>query len=140
MSESGSVDHVLRLLEAAVQVSGAPRRRLEERLGMGRGQLAHLFDGRIPLELRHLEIILSEIGLSPGVFFQMAYPPPVAALAPPGPSAVEQLMTAFRGMGFGAAAPPAATPMPAMPAMDELRDVIEGAVREVMGGKPREAD
>src|SRR6202035_1710837 len=137
--DKGKVEEVLRLLETAIHVSGISRRQLENRLQMSRGYLTQVFNGRIELKLRHIEVILGEIGLSPVAFFQMAYGEPSGAPTGSSTPQVEHLLSAFRTMGFGNAAP--ATPAAAAaPNQDILRGLVRDAVAEALGQRPPSAE
>lgn len=129
---SDETERILRLLEAAVQISCIPRRQLETRLGVSRGYLTQVFKGKIELKLRHVEAILAEVGLSPATFFELAYPrepSPGAA----GASPVEDLLRSFKSFGLGAPRPPFATATPGpTPDFEALRSLVREVVREVL--------
>jgi Cro/C1-type HTH DNA-binding domain len=62
------------LIEQAVRASGRPVRELERSLGIGHGNLYHLFDGRLDLRVRHLLAIAQLLGVSPTDFLEIGCP------------------------------------------------------------------
>lgn len=63
-----------KLLESLVRMGGMSARQLEERLGYGAGTVHRLFNGRIELKLRHILLILGEVGVPPSQFFREVFP------------------------------------------------------------------
>lgn len=55
-------------------MSGMSARQLEERLDYGAGTVTRLFSGKIELKLRHILLILEEVGIPPSQFFREAFP------------------------------------------------------------------
>lgn len=63
-----------KMLESVVRMSGMSARQLEERLDYGAGTVTRLFSGKIELKLRHILLILEEVGIPPSQFFREAFP------------------------------------------------------------------
>jgi transcriptional regulator with XRE-family HTH domain len=63
-----------KMLESVVRMSGMSARQLEERLDYGAGTVTRLFSGKIELKLRHVLLILEEVGIPPSQFFREAFP------------------------------------------------------------------
>jgi|HubBroStandDraft_3_1064219.scaffolds.fasta_scaffold01386_3 transcriptional regulator with XRE-family HTH domain len=68
------VQRVRGLLAAAVRLQALPLSELALRVGMGRGQLARLLNGRTEIRLSQLLRVLAAIDLPPGTFFRQAFP------------------------------------------------------------------
>lgn len=62
------------MLESVVRMSGMSARQLEERLDYGAGTVTRLFSGKIELKLRHILLVLEEVGIPPSQFFREAFP------------------------------------------------------------------
>lgn len=62
-----------KMLESVVRMSGMSARQLEERLDYGAGTVTRLFSGKIELKLRHILLILEEVGIPPSQFFREAF-------------------------------------------------------------------
>lgn len=63
-----------KMLESVVRMAGMSARQLEERLDYGAGTVTRLFSGKIELKLRHILLILEEVGIPPSQFFREAFP------------------------------------------------------------------
>ena len=63
-----------KMLESVVRMSGMSARQLEERLDYGAGTVTRLFSGKIELKVRHILLILEEVGIPPSQFFREAFP------------------------------------------------------------------
>lgn len=63
-----------RMLESVVRMSGMSARQLEERLDYGAGTITRLFSGKIELKIRHILLILEEVGIPPAQFFREVFP------------------------------------------------------------------
>lgn len=69
------VQHLLVLLDEAIQSSRRSRREIERKLGLGQGYLGSLFRGRIELKVWHVYTLARELGLEPLSLFLRASPP-----------------------------------------------------------------
>lgn len=67
------VRRLARLLEALVKVERLPVRELERRLDLGGGTLNRIFSGKIELKVRHILLVLEELGVKPLAFFEQAF-------------------------------------------------------------------
>lgn len=63
-----------KMLESVVRMAGMSARQLEERLDYGAGTVTRLFSGKIELKLRHILLILEEVGIPPSQFFAEVFP------------------------------------------------------------------
>ena len=84
----GEVERLRRLLEQTVRASGRSQRDVERALGVSRGYLTQLFNGRLELRVKHVVLITDELGLGPAEFFRAAYPPAPGEPGQPAPAAV----------------------------------------------------
>ncbi len=62
------------LLYQLTRASGRGRRDLEERLGIGHGNLERLFDGRVRLGVRHVLAFAELLGVRPGALLDLGCP------------------------------------------------------------------
>jgi transcriptional regulator with XRE-family HTH domain len=78
MKEDAAIDQdvrrVAKLLKAAVQFLGVPHRQIERSMGLSTGYLSRIFSGKVELRVEHVLGICAAVNLSPGAFFEAAYP------------------------------------------------------------------
>lgn len=109
------------LLERAIAASGLPKSRIEHSMGVSRGYLTQLLQGKIDLKFTTVHRILDLIEISPPAFFQLAYGrPPVQ---PAGPA--EQFLRELEIFRQGRTLPPAL-------ATESLRSLVQGFVQEAL--------
>jgi len=97
---------------------------LERALGMSKGYVSQVLQGRIELKVAHLEVILDRIGFEPQEFFRLAYPRQAEGQQP-------NTMEQFAAYASRRAGPP--EPQPAAAGLpDELRAAVREMVREVL--------
>lgn len=63
-----------KLLESLSRMAGLSARQLEVNLGYGAGTMHRIFNGRIELKMRHILLILGEVGVPASAFFREAFP------------------------------------------------------------------
>lgn len=69
------VQRLLEVLATVVRVAGRSRQSLERQIGLSSGYLSKILGGTVELRVEHILMIVEAIGLSPGDFFRLAYPP-----------------------------------------------------------------
>jgi transcriptional regulator with XRE-family HTH domain len=78
MKEDAAIDQgvrrIAKLLKAAVQFLGVPHRQIERSMGLSTGYLSRIFSGKVELRMEHVLGICAAVNLSPGAFFEAAYP------------------------------------------------------------------
>jgi hypothetical protein len=67
-------EHLLTVLSRAILALPGPRRTLEDRLGIGRGNIDRLLDGRMEMRVRHILALARELEVAPGDFFALGCP------------------------------------------------------------------
>lgn len=67
-------EHLLTVLSRAILALPGPRRTLEDRLGIGRGNVDRLLDGRMEMRVRHILALARELEVAPGDFFALGCP------------------------------------------------------------------
>ena len=67
-------EHLLTVLSRAILALPGPRRNLEDRLGIGRGNVDRLLDGRMEMRVRHILALARELEVAPGDFFALGCP------------------------------------------------------------------
>lgn len=69
------VQRLCDLLEKVVGASKRSQRELEGELGLSSARLSKILRGTVHLQVRHLLLLLTSLGIPPGEFFAVAYPP-----------------------------------------------------------------
>ncbi len=123
------IRRLARLLEALVRVQKVSVRALERRLGFGGGTLNRIFSGRIDLKVRHILLVLEDLGVKPAQFFELAYE------AGTEDAAAEQLLDKLQRRGLAERLEPEPAPVPAT--YPELRNAMMDILQElgVLPGK-----
>jgi transcriptional regulator with XRE-family HTH domain len=73
-------EKILRVLKNLLKVVGSSYRKAEAAMGLSRGTLSRLFQGKAPLKLSHITGICRLADLDLGEFFRLAYPRPSSSL------------------------------------------------------------
>ncbi|HYN22349.1 MAG TPA: hypothetical protein VE078_15415 [Thermoanaerobaculia bacterium] len=76
MSESKvdqEVGRQIQSLKLLIKSCNVSVREMERRLELGAGSLNRIFAGRIELKVRHIMLILDELGVEPKVFYRLVY-------------------------------------------------------------------
>jgi len=73
-------EQILRVLKNLLKAVGSSYRKAEAAMGLSRGTLSRLFQGRAPLKLSHITGICRLAGLDPGEFFRLVYLRPSSSL------------------------------------------------------------
>jgi transcriptional regulator with XRE-family HTH domain len=63
-----------RILQLAVQRSGASMRRIEDSIGIGHGTLAQILNGTLDLRVKHIVRLAHFLSVPPADFLELAYP------------------------------------------------------------------
>src|SRR3954466_12262164 len=107
------------VLREAVSASSMTVRERERRLGTGQGGLYRMLDGSLDMRVRHLLALADLLGVPPADFLEMGCP--------------DAAQRAKRRLSDWIGAPArerATAPTAASLSLDELRELIRGAVRE----------
>ncbi|HYU35398.1 MAG TPA: hypothetical protein VEW48_24870 [Thermoanaerobaculia bacterium] len=127
------IRRLTRLLEALVRVKKVPVRQLERRLGFGGGTLNRIFSGRIELKVRHIMLVLDDLGVPAVQFFKTAYADGMESATP------EQLLAALNRRGL--AEPLDLTPVePGSVTLAEFRKAMTEILDEVRKGSRARAE
>ncbi|HWN43100.1 MAG TPA: helix-turn-helix transcriptional regulator [Thermoanaerobaculia bacterium] len=87
------VQRLLEVLATVVRVAGRSRQSLERQIGLSSGYLSKILGGTVELRVQHILMIVEAVGLSPGDFFRLAYPP--GALSAEAARLVDQVRAAL---------------------------------------------
>jgi transcriptional regulator with XRE-family HTH domain len=114
------IRRVREVLGALVRASGSKLTPIERQIGVSRGYVTRLLQGRSHLRVEHLLAILAVLKVDPREFSDLAFPP----VAEP-----SKLVSDIRDIVLPAAPPPrAATTRPTSPARlwtaDEIQDIV----------------
>jgi hypothetical protein len=138
----GEIRRYAKMLEAVVKLSELSTRELERRLNLGGGTLNRIFTGKIDLKLRHILLVLEEVGMKPERFFQLAATQPAAGAGGAagdhaGGLLAAEILESFQRFGYSIGRP--AAPLPDRPLSDEELDRrIEAALARVVGRAAKE--
>ena len=108
------------VLREAVRAARMPIREMERRLGIGHGNLYRILDGRLDLRVRHLVALADLLNIPPGDFLELGFP-----------DAASQAKYRL-GDWLGKRTSRPAEPTAASLSLDQLKELIRGAVREEM--------
>jgi Cro/C1-type helix-turn-helix DNA-binding protein len=117
MSEK-DLKQLRQVLREAVQACHIPVREMERRLGIGHGNLYHIFDGTLDLRVRHLLQLAELLGVPPTDLLEFGCPDAIKR-AP-------RRLGDWLGQRPGQATPPAAASL----SLEQLKELIRDAVRE----------
>ena len=117
------IRRLLELFATLIRVAGRSRQSIEQQLGLSSGYLSKILGGTVELRVEHVLMILEAVGLPPGDFFRMAYPP--GTLTPEAARLVEKVQAT---MGQPESLEPAARS-----AFDEQ---IRAAIARLLGLNP----
>lgn len=70
---------LLRLLDRVIKASGRTRSSIEEQLEMSSAYVSKVLRGTVDLRVRHLLMLIDAVGLTPQLFFRLAYADPADA-------------------------------------------------------------
>jgi transcriptional regulator with XRE-family HTH domain len=123
-----------RILQLAVQGSGVSMRRIEDAIGLGHGNLAHILDGQLDIRVHHLVRLARFLSVPPADFLELAYGEAARNaehrlsdwIGPLRPRFKQQ--KAAEPPAVAAAAPPPSAP--ALPGRDDLREMMRSLLRE----------
>jgi transcriptional regulator with XRE-family HTH domain len=80
-------EQILRVLKNLLKAVGSSYRKAEAVMGLSRGTLSRLFQGKAPLKLSHITGICRVADLDPGEFFRLVYLRPSSSLLSTDPEA-----------------------------------------------------
>lgn len=107
------------VLSAFLQAASRSRQSVEHQMGFSAGYLSKILGGTVELRMRHVFLLLEALGVDPGSFFTLAFPPS-------GSPEQRWLVEAVR-RSLGLAGPPAE---PAAPGTTAVTDAgLDEAVR-----------
>jgi hypothetical protein len=118
------------VLREAVRASRMPVREMERQLGIGHGSLYRMLDGSLDMRVRHLLAIADLLGVPPTDFLAMGCPDAVQR--------AQRRLSDWIGSPARERAAGAAGPAAASLSLDELKELIRGAVREEMEARDAE--
>ena len=110
-----------RVLGEAVRATRMPVREMERQLGIGHGNLYRILDGSLDLRVRHLIALADLLGVPPTDFLELGCP-----------AAVERAKRRLSDWIGASSRERTAGPAIASLSLDELKELIRGAVREEM--------
>lgn len=93
-NQDQEIQRLHEVLATVVRVAGRSRQSLEQQLGLSSGYLSKILGGTVELRARHILMIVEAVGLNPGDFFRLAYPPG-AQLSPATERLIEQVQEAL---------------------------------------------
>lgn len=103
----------------------ASNREIEKKLGLSYGYLSRLFSGSIELKVEHILQILEVLGLTPGEFFQLAYP---RRNTPPS-DAADRIRSVLDGLG---PFPPADRPLLPPLTREDVEEIVSATMRRLL--------
>jgi hypothetical protein len=113
-----------RVLGEAVRAARMPVREMERRLGIGHGNLYRVLDGSLDMRVRHLLALADLLEVPPTDFLEMGCP-----------AAVGRAKRRLSDWIGASSRERAAEPTAASLSLDELKELIRGAVREEMAAQ-----
>jgi transcriptional regulator with XRE-family HTH domain len=116
---------LLSLLRVAMRMLDVSNREIEKKLGLSYGYLSRLFSGSIELKVEHILQILEILGLTPGEFFQLAYP---RRNTPPS-EAANRIRSLLDGLG---PLPPEEPPTRPTMTREEMEEIIAATMRRLL--------
>lgn len=117
MSEQ-DLKQLRRVLREAAEACRMPVREMERRLGIGHGNLYHIFDGTLDLRVRHLLQLADLLGVPPTDLLEFGCPDAIRR--------AKRRLGDFLGQRASSTPQPAATSL----SLDQLKELIRDAVRE----------
>lgn len=87
------IQRLLEVLATVVRVAGRSRQSVERQIGLSSGYLSKILGGTVELRVEHILMIVDAVGLGPGDFFRLAYPP--GALSAEAARLVDQVRAAL---------------------------------------------
>jgi transcriptional regulator with XRE-family HTH domain len=127
MSES-DLKQLRHVLGEAVKAAGLTNREVEQRLGIGSGNIYRMLDGRLDLRVRHLLALADLLEIPPGDLLELGCPDAV--------SRAKRRLADVIGRKSSQPAEPTAASL----SLDQLKELVRNAVREEMEQRSAEAE
>jgi len=127
MSES-DLKQLRHVLGEAVKAAGLTNREVEQRLGIGSGNIYRMLDGRLDLRVRHLLALADLVEIPPGDLLELGCP-----------DAVGRAKRCLADVISRKSSQPA-EPTAASLSLDQLKELVRNAVREEMEQRSSEAE
>jgi len=127
MSEA-DLKQLRHVLGEAVKAAGLTNRDLEQRIGIGSGNIYRMLDGRLDLRVRHLLALADLLEIPPSDLLELGCP--------------DAASRAKRRLGdvIGRKSSQPAEPTAASLSLDQLKELVRNAIREEMEQRSAEAE